>query len=272
MLEKLKRIVGLKQKDVRVKLNAAIAKVEEHRNELHILRGKLERRLQSLLDVLEKARESGDSVRTTVHASECSELKKVINAVALCEVALTQIIIRFESMRDITEAMRHMHLATTVIKHLNGRETLTPALENIASEATRTLSEALADLSNLSCGISFDLDDSVEKLTEDAERYVEVFAGGLDEGLPPTIQQAKGGSLIKKMQSLAYLTGVKDSVDYGKADSVREERIRRFFKERGEYNIIEAAVTLNLPLNLVEQVALKMISEESRMKIEAEVA
>jgi len=202
-------------------------------------------------------------------------LRKVINAVSLCEVALTQIVARFESIRDINEAMSHMSTAATIIKRLYGEEDLTSTLENLASEATKTLSQALADLSNLSCGFYFDPNSSVEGLTEDAERYALHLASEVDETLPSILQQAKGDTIFKKMQTLTQLTD-SDKVGYeakkGKVNSKVEEKVRRFFAERGEYNIIEAALTLNLPISVVEQIAMKMISEESGLKVAPEVA
>jgi len=271
----LRRVVGFKRRGLKERIGAAILKIEEERHQLHLLKSRLEARRQALVDALEKARESNDAVRVTLYSDECNELRKVINAVSLCEVALTQIITRFESIRDINEAMNHMSTAAAVIKQLYGEEELTPALENLASEATKTLSGVLADLSNLFCGFYFDPNASVEDLTEDAERYALHLATELDDSLPSFLQHVKGDTIFKKMQTLTQLTDT-DEVSYDvkrvEVNSKVEEKIRRFFAERGEYNIIEAAVTLNLPINLVEQIAMKIINEEGGLKLAPEVA
>ncbi len=271
----LRRVVGFRRRGLKERIGAAILKIEEERHQLHLLKSRLEARRQALVDALEKAHESNDAVRVTLYSDECNELRKVINAVSVCELALTQIITRFESIRDINEAMNHMSKAAAVIKQLYGEEDLTPALENLASEATKTLSEALADLSNLSCGFYFDPNASVEDLTEDAERYALHLATELDDSLPSFLQRAKGDNIFKKMQTLTQLAD-SDEVSYGvkkvKVNSKVEEKVRRFFAERGEYNIIEAAVTLNLPINLVEQIAMQMIREEGGLKLAPEVA
>ncbi len=275
MLGGLRRVVGFRRRGLKERIGAAILKIGEERHQLHLLKSRLEARRQALVDALEKAHEANDTVKITLYTDECEELRKVINAVSLCEVALTQIITRLESIRDINEAMSHMSTAATIIKRLYGEEDLTPALENIASEATKTLTEALADLSNLSFGFYFDPKGSVEGLTEDAERYALHLASEVDGTLPSILQQVKGDNIFKKMQTLTQLTD-SDKVGYdakkGKVNSKVEEKVRKFFAERGEYNIIEAAVTLNLPLNLVEHIAMKMISEESSLKIAPEVA
>ncbi|MEM4164459.1 MAG: hypothetical protein QXJ86_01280 [Nitrososphaerales archaeon] len=275
MFSSFRKVVKFGRGELKDRLGSAILKIEERRHQLHILKSRLEARMQNLIEALEKARELDDSVRITLFTDECSELKKVINAVSLCEVALTQIITRFESIRDISEAMKHMSSAADIIKHIYGKEEPTPALENIASEATRTLSETLADLSNLSCGFDFDLNSSVDGLTEDAERYALYLASEINEPIPSSIQQAKGRSLFKKMRSLTNLTDSQNAIYAANSSTLSgkvEEKVRRFFKERGEYNIIEASVVLNLPINLVEEVALKMISEESSIKLAPEVA
>jgi len=275
MLSGLRRVVGFRRRGLKERIGAAILKIEGEKHQLHLLKSRLEARRQALADALEKARESNDVVKMIVYSEECNELRKVINAVSLCEVALTQIVARFESIRDINEAMSHMSTAATIIKRLYGEEDLTSTLENLASEATKTLSQALADLSNLSCGFYFDPNSSVEGLTEDAERYALHLASEVDETLPSILQQAKGDTIFKKMQTLTQLTD-SDKVGYeakkGKVNSKVEEKVRRFFAERGEYNIIEAALTLNLPISVVEQIAMKMISEESGLKVAPEVA
>lgn len=275
MFSSIKRIVRIRRADLRGRISAAITKIEERRHQLHILKSRLEARRQALIEALEKARGLDDSIKIRLFSDECNELKKVINVVSLCEVALTQIITRFESIRDLSEAMNHMSTAADIIKRIYGKEEPTPALENIASEATRTLSQTLADLSNLSCGFDFDLNSSVEELTEDAERYALYLANEMSAPLLSSIQQAKGDTLFKKMRSLTNIADLENPIytaDNAAFKSKLEEKVRRFFKERGEYNIIEASLSLNLPINLVEQVALKMIDEESGMKLAAEVA
>ena len=275
MFSGLRRLVGFRRRGLKEKIGAAVLKLEEEKRQLHVLKGRLEARRQVLLDALEKARESKDAVKMTLYSDECNELRKVINAVSLCEVALTQIITRCESIRDINEAMNHMSTASTIIRRLNGEEALSAVLENLASEATKTLSEALADLSNLSYGFYLDPNSSVESLTEDAERYALHLASEVNEFLPSILQQGKGDTIFKKMQTLTQLTEsekVAYDVRMGKVNSKVEEKVRRFFTERGEYNIIEAAVALNLPIDIVEQIAMKMISEESGLKPAPEVA
>lgn len=274
MLRFLRKVVGFRRRGLKERIGGAILKIEEERHQLRLLKSRLEARRQALVDALEKARELNDAVKMTLYSDECNELRKVINTVSLCEVALTQIITRFESIRDINEAMSHLSTAATVIKRLYGEEDLTPALGNLASEATKALSEALADLCNLPCGFYFDPNSSVEGLTEDAERYALHLASEVDDPLPSILQQAKGG-IFKKMLSLTQLTD-SDKVGYdgkkGRVNSKLEDKVRRFFAERGEYNIIEAAVTLNLPINVVEEIAMKMISEEGGIRLAPEVA
>jgi len=275
MLGSLKKVVGFRRRRLKDRISVAILKIEEERHQLHLLKSRLEARRQVLIDALDKAHDLNDVVKTTLFSEECSEIEKVLNAVSLCEVALTQIITRFESIRDINEAMNRMSSAVTIVRRLYGEEDLTPALENMASEATKTLSETLADLSNLSCGFYFDPNASADGLTEDAERYALRVASEADESLQSFLLQARGDTLFEKMRTLAHLTNsdkVRSNVKNSGVDSKLEEKVRRFFTEAGEYNIIEAAVTLNLPINVVEQIAMNMISEESGMKLAPEVA
>ncbi|MFN3622373.1 MAG: hypothetical protein ACK4TI_05730, partial [Nitrososphaerales archaeon] len=98
MFGSLRRVVRFRRGELKDRISAAILKIEERRHQLHILKSRLEARRQFLIEALEKAQELDDSIKITLFSDECSELKKVINAVSLCEVALTQMITRFESI------------------------------------------------------------------------------------------------------------------------------------------------------------------------------
>jgi division protein CdvB (Snf7/Vps24/ESCRT-III family) len=248
------------------KLIAAVRRVESHKRELGNLRGRLETRKQALFDAMVRAKEKRDESRSVVYANEYAEVKNVIRVVTMSELALTQIIVRFESMCDIGDAMAHMSSAFKVVKKVSSSvEGLVPALENAVEEANSTLSGTLTELGNISPNFRLNLGGSVEDLTQDVERYAEMKAVESEGGLPASILQAKGASIVERAENLAILASEERSSKTVKSSEVKEENerlIRIWFGQRGEINILEAAASLNLPVAEVEKVALEMISED----------
>ena len=80
------------------KFLSAIKEIEFHKKELSNIKLKLEHKNKRLLDYTVQSREQGDEARFNLYASEHVELKKVLNMVNSSELALSQILIRIESV------------------------------------------------------------------------------------------------------------------------------------------------------------------------------
>ncbi|MFQ6134483.1 MAG: hypothetical protein ACE5KU_01545, partial [Nitrososphaerales archaeon] len=113
------------------KLISAAKRIERHRHEVATLRLRLESRRQSLFEQVVRAIERRDDSRASVYAVELSEVKKVLRVVRVSELALTQIIVRFESIRDVGDVFANMNEAFKVMKSISKSVSgVVPALEN----------------------------------------------------------------------------------------------------------------------------------------------
>ena len=142
---------GLKKK-----LISAAKRIEVHKREVTSLRLRLENRRQSLFEKVVRAIEHKDDDSASIFAVELTEVKKVLKVVKVSELALMQIIVRLESIRDVGDVYSNMNDAFKIMRGVNKSVSgVVPSLENATEEVNTTLSETLADLGNLSSSVSF---------------------------------------------------------------------------------------------------------------------
>src|SRR5712692_6596241 len=102
------RFIGLaREENVKPKIASTIKEIELHRRELENLRAKLEQRRKGLFDTTVRAMISKDKSKAAVYANEWSELRKVGKVVYASELALTQVVLRLESIVDVGDVMMH---------------------------------------------------------------------------------------------------------------------------------------------------------------------
>lgn len=254
------------------RLTVAVRRIEGHRKELEVLRGKLETRRQVLFESTVKALEKKDEARANVYASEHSELKKVIHVVTANELALTQIIVRLESMRDVGDVIYQMNSAFKILKRVSGTVTgMVPALENATQEVNSTLTGVMEGLGTISPNFSLSVKtESEEEIVERAKTYAEEKALELKEQIPSSILTAKGETILEKTHNLALLaTGdASDDADFSpliiskpKSRNVEEDVYNYVAGRDGRVNILEASATLSLQADEVEKAVLKLASE-----------
>lgn len=258
---------GLKKK-----LIAAAKRIEVHKREVAALGLRLESRRQSLFEQVVRAIERRDDNRASVYAVELSEVKKVLRVVRVSELALTQIIVRIESIRDVGDVFANMNEAFKIMKNISKSVSgVVPALENATDEVNTTLSETLVNLGNLSPSISLDIqNEGGEELFEKAKLFAEEKAMELRDGFPQSLLSASGDSILDKAQKVALLATGEPSeesefqptvISKPKEKSNAEESVFNYINTKnGCLNVIEAAIALNLPADEVEKAVFKMVS------------
>jgi division protein CdvB (Snf7/Vps24/ESCRT-III family) len=259
--------------DVKRKLVLAANQIEIHKREVATHRLRLENRHQSLFEQVVSAIEARDDSRASVFAVELSEIKKVLRVVTVSELALTQIIVRLQSIRDIGDVCVNMNESFKIMRSISKSVSgVVPALENVTSDVNSSLSETLADLGNLSPAISFDLkNDGGQDIFEKAKLFAEERAMEMKDDIPPSILSAGGDSILEKAGKVALLAAGDGSsepvfrptlLSNAKEGTSVEDKIFNYINRRsGHLNVMEAATTLNLPVDDVEKVILKLVSE-----------
>ena len=259
---------GLKKK-----LISAARRIEVHKREVISLRLRLENRRQFLFEKVVRAIEHKDDDSASIFAVELTEVKKVLKVVKVSELALMQIIVRLESIRDVGDVYSNMNDAFKIMRGVNKSVSgVVPSLENATEEVNTTLSETLADLGNLSSSVSLDVThEGGQELFEKAKLFAEEKALELNEGIPSSVLSANGDSLFEKAKQVAMLANgeVSDEKDFqvtmlsqpDRKKTVDEKVYKYIMNKNKRLNVIDAADALNLPIDEVEKTVFKLVSE-----------
>jgi division protein CdvB (Snf7/Vps24/ESCRT-III family) len=266
---------GRRGEGLRRKISTAVKKIEAHRRELESLKLRLEARRKALFETAVRALRSKDEEKASVYANEHAELTKVIRVLSKSELALTQIIVRLESIRDVGDIMYQMTAAFKVMKSVSKTVSgLIPAIETAGEEVNSTLSQTLAELGKLSPTISFDVrTDSGEDIFERAKLYAEQKAMELQE-LPSSLLSMPGEGIVEKAKKVALLaTGEEPNVANNDTYTPKpilltsrksrkvEELVYKYAQEKGGISdVIMTARELGLPVDEVERAVLELAS------------
>lgn len=256
------------------KIIVAARRIDGYKREVANLRFRLEGRRQSLFEHVVRAIEQRDDDRASVYAVELSEVKKVLRVVTVSELALTQMMVRLESIRDIGDVSVCMEEAFKILRGISPSVSgVVPALENATDEVKTMLSETLVGLGNLSPSVSLDIrSEGGEELLEKAKIYADEKAMSLKENIPPQILSANGDTVVEKVKRVALLATDDDSMEdsefkptifmKSETKSCVEESINSYVSRRnGNLNVLEASTALNIPTDEVEKTVFKMVSE-----------
>ena len=260
-----------KDDNIRPKVAATIKEIELHRRELENLRARLEQRRKSLFDVTVRAMMSKDKAKASIYANEWSELRKVGKVVYASELALTQVMLRLESIVDLGDVMSHMSMAFKVLRTANKAvQGVVPSLDQTSDEFNAALTETMAEMGNVSPSISLNIKtESGEELVEQAKKLAEERADEMKRSLLISPRQ---------LEKVAEEFGKVPLLEGGEADDeeaavlgtiykdtpVRdaEEQVLKYAEvHKGNVDVGDASTALKLPSDDVEQVMLKLLSE-----------
>ncbi len=260
--------------NLRDRISEAIRKLELHRRDVESLRHRLEERRVKLFETIVSSVQKQERERASVYANEHVEVKKIIRVLVTCELALTQVILRLESIRDIGDAMTEMGHAFKVIKGvgtvLNG---LSADVMNVQEDIQDTLNNTMAELGQVAPNLNIDVNTSSgEEIVEEAMRYLENEITNTD--LPEPITAAPDPSAFDRVKHTALLAAGEEDEDPFKIDIFQssahkplEDAVSNYISSQGgKLNVYEAAVALNAPLDEVEKVVIKLV-REGRVKV-----
>jgi len=239
--------------------------------------------------------------RAAICANELSEVRKVLNMVAQCQLALERIILRLETIREVSEIMADLKPALKSLRILT--ETMVNVMPDVAQELQRvndSISETLAVT-------RMNAPDSIAPLTAKTEAGEEilkevssVLERKLSEELPappvsvdPEKVDASRESVKKQMIALSatcsevtqpveeleraqgkpqsYVT-YKDVELHGVSFTIErqkplEDAILQYAKERGEIDLDQFANELSVPHEDVEK-ALENLGKKQKIVIQ----
>jgi len=258
-----------KKEALRDKINRAIQGVEVHRRELDNLKARLETRKKSLYEMMLKAKQNREEGKVIVFANELAELKKVMRVVTTSQLALTQVVTRMESMRDVGDAIFQMSSAMQEVGKANKSVSeIIPSFHGVTDEINMTFTETMADLGQVSPNIAINLEnDSTSEIIEAAQRFAEEKVSELkvDVGLVP---KAKEHRLMDSMKKVALAATNNEEGEFKpillsrpRSDAV-EERVEQYYRSiSGKFTFLEAAAELQLPIRDIELAAVSLASK-----------
>lgn len=262
-----------KNQGLKKKLILASKRIEFHKREVVNLRFRLESRRQSIFDKTVKSLENRDEETAKILSGELAEVKKVLQVVKSSELALSQIIIRLESIRDVGDVFENMNNSFDIMRGINKSVSgVVPSLENATEEVNNTLTETLANLGNLSPSISLDLKhEDGHELFEKAKRFAEEKAMETHDVLPTSLLDAKGDTLLEKASKIALLANGEPAdenefkvtmLSQPKKDNPLDNKVYNYIMNKNKrLNVLDAATALNVSSDEIEKVVFKLVSE-----------
>jgi len=266
------RFIGIgREENVKPKIASTIKEIEVHRKELENLRLKLEQRRKSLFDTTVKAMMTKDESKANVYANEWKELRKVGKVVYASELALTQVVLRLESILDVGDVMFHMSMAFKVLRKVNKTvQGLVPSLDQASSDINNALTETMAGMENISPAISLSIQtETGEELVEEARKLAEERAEEMKRslGAAPLHLQLRGYEQSSRVPLLATEEDDDESAILGTVIKPRpveetEEQVLQYAAiHNGNVDITDASTVLKMPSDEVEQAMLVLMSE-----------
>jgi division protein CdvB (Snf7/Vps24/ESCRT-III family) len=272
------KFIGIgRDNGIKPKIASTIKEIELHRRELENLRGKLEGRRKALFDTTVRAMMAKDKSKAAVYANEWSELRKVGKVVYASELALTQVVLRLESMVDVGDVMFHMNMAFKVLRRVNKTvQGLVPSLDQASSEINNALTETMSEMGNVSPTISLNIKtDSGEELVEQARRLAEERAEDMKRGIVISpIQVEKEVEIPERRipllaggdEELEEITLLGTLYSPAPVNNPEEQVLNYAAVHNGSVDVTDATTTLKIPSDDIEQVMLKLIGE-GRVKV-----
>jgi len=267
------KLIGLRKEDnVKPKIASTIKEIELHRRELENLRVRLDQRRKSLFETTVKAMMAKDKSKAAVYANEWAELRKVGKVVYASELALTQIVLRLESIVDVGDVMTHLGMAFKVLRKVNKTvQGLVPSLDQASDEINTALTETMAEMGNVSPSISLNIQtESGEELVEQARKLAEERAEEMKRTMvvsPRQIQQ-NGEDLERRVPLLATgeendeeLTALGTIYRAPPGEEAEEQVLQYAAIHNGSVDITDASTILKMPSDYLEQAMLKLLAE-----------
>lgn len=269
-------------KPTRDRIIESIKSLEIYRKELDSIKRRLNVRREKLYALIVNSLEAKDKLRAKVYATEHGELKRVIRVVTMSELALTQIVIRLESICDTGDVVYQVSSAFKVVKKIGEEiKVIMPQLESTMQEVNNVLTDTMSSLQQISPDSSIILDVSQgEEILESAKKYVDEQINTLEEPSPETIQASPGKYSLDKIQNIVLLASGEDEEEPFKATLLNAPRptpeqadldntVLDYINVKNTYNVIEIATGLGVPVDKIEQSIFRLASA-GKIKMEDE--
>lgn len=266
------------------KINSSLRQIEAQRKELEMLKGRLEDRRRTMFDATIRAIEKSDEMTARVLEGEHAELQKIIRVVVTSEIALLHICIRLETIRDVGDIMSVLSNAFKSVKKVGKSVSeIAPNMDQAAAEINGSFTNVMAELKMISPSVNISLTDSPNEIFQKAQKLIEDRTLEL-ENLPRNLSETmREESIFEKSKKIALLATEGDDSPDGDEDEFKpelfstgvanfeqpvardpESAVRNYLARMGnsKMDVVNASAQLNLPVDLVEQAYIKVLSDK----------
>ncbi len=236
--------------------------------------------------------------RAVICANELSEVRKVLNMVNQCQLALERIILRLETIKEVSEIMADLKPALTSLRRLT--ETMVNVMPDVAQELQRvndSISETLAVtkmstpdsiapltaktaageeiLQEASAVLEKKISDQLpapptsvvtskaEKSRENVKKQMIALSATCSEVTQPVEEQEQGEPQSYVTYKDVKLRGVSYTIE--RQNSI-EDAIFRYVREKGEIDLDKCASELSVPHEDIEK-ALENLGKRQKIVI-----
>jgi division protein CdvB (Snf7/Vps24/ESCRT-III family) len=169
---------------LRQKITKTIFNLSRVQKKLDSSHTRMEQKEKSIFNKCVKAQQSKNSLRAAMYANECAEIRKMTKSIVMGQLALEQVVLRLETVKDFgdvaVEAVPALNVIRSVSAHLSG----------IFPEISYQLGSIGSELNNLilevggTTGMSWDVVSSGEEAEKILEEAMTVAGQKMKERFP----------------------------------------------------------------------------------------
>jgi hypothetical protein len=193
------------------------------------------------------------------------------------ELALTQVVLRLESIVDVGDVMSHMSMAFKVLRKVNKTvQGLVPSLDQASDQINNALTETMAEMGHVSPSIELNIQtESGEELVEQARKLAEERAEEMKRSLAitPVQLESKSEQLERRVPLLEGDVGEDEEAPFlgtiyqpQPVEDTEEQVLQYAAIHDGSVDISDASTALKMPSDEVEQAMLTLMAQ-GRVKV-----
>ncbi|GEM_PF-980794 len=231
-----------------------ISKLEIQSNKLRYLSSKLQARDRTLFEKCVEASASKDQAHANLYATECLEIRRLVQVIVYSELALEQAVLRLQTVSELSNVVAVVAPIPDVVQDIRGKiADIVPSIASKLDEVNGMLGESIAGIGGAPTR-EFKVKSSEEttRILEEASKEAEQRVREKFPELPVPIKVPEANIPV------ALTTG---GGTYNGSNSL-EEQIYDYARSRnGRVSIPRMASELGISAKDVERVLLKLESE-----------
>ena len=232
----------------------AVFELEIQSNKLKYLSSKLQARDKSLFEKCVEASVSKDQARVTLYATECAEIRKMVQVIVYCELALEQAILRLQTVSELSNVVAVIAPVPRVVQEIRGKIVdIVPSIAGKLDEVNGMLNETIEGIGGAPIReFKVQSGEEATKILEEASKEAEQRIREKFPELPVPVK-------VPETKIPVALTASGGA--YGGGNSLEEQIYNYAASRNGRVSIPKLASEFGVSTKDVERALLKLESE-----------